>query len=164
MTHATATGETEPEARDRLVGTWKLFSAEETLKDGSTRPFPQFGPSGKGFLMYQAHGYMSAFLVNPDLSTTPSHGKLGRQNARNGIFAYCGRYEIDVERKQIVHLPEIATDPAFVGSRQVRPYQFEGERLIFSDVEKNDPAVSGWKIVWEKVEPFSGRRSPLAKS
>ena len=164
MTQATATGETEAEVRDRLVGTWKLLSAEETLKDGSTRPFPQFGPRGKGSLMYQAHGYMSAFLVNPDLSTTPLHGTLGRHNARNRVFAYCGRYEIDAERKQIVHLPEIATDPGFVGSRQVRPYQFEGERLIFSDVEKNDPAVSGWKIVWEKVEPFSGRRSPPAKS
>ena len=31
---------------------------------------------------------------------------------------YCGRYEIDVKQKQIVHLPEVATSPTDVGSRQ----------------------------------------------
>jgi hypothetical protein len=71
--------------------------------------------------------------------------------ADDGTFAYCGRYEIDVERKQIVHLPEIATAQGYVGSRQVRPYQFEGQRLIFSDIEKQEADVESWKIVWEKA-------------
>ena len=123
--------------RQRLIGTWKLVSTEQTLKDGSTRPFPQFGPRAVGFLMYQADGYMSAFLAHPDRT--------------NEAFAYCGRYEIDVERKQIIHLPEIATNPSFVGSRQVRPFELDGNRLILSDLEKEDPEVVRWKIVWEKV-------------
>jgi hypothetical protein len=57
----------------------------------------------------------------------------------------------DVERKQIVHLPEIATARGYVGSRQVRPYQFEGQRLIFSDIEKQEADVESWKIVREKA-------------
>jgi len=67
------------------------------------------------------------------------------------LYAYCGRYEIDVEQELIVHQPEVATDPGYVGSRQFRPYVFEGDRLIFSDFEKHDSSVSRWKIVWEKA-------------
>jgi hypothetical protein len=56
-----------------------------------------------------------------------------------------------VKHKQIVHLPEVATDPGYVGSRQIRPYLLEGGRLILSDVEKDDQFVARWKIIWEKV-------------
>jgi hypothetical protein len=152
---APAFTQTESELRDRLVGTWKLVYAEDTLKDGTTRPYPAYGPHGKGFLMYQRDGYMCADLVNPDrpkwsdpVHTTPEE----KAAAAEGTFAYCGRYEIDVKQKQIIHLPEVATDPGYVGSRQVRPYVFEGGRLVLSDVEKDDPAVARWKIVWEKVQ------------
>jgi hypothetical protein len=44
-----AFGQTESEIRKQIVGTWKLVSTEETLKDGTTRPFSTFGPHGKGF-------------------------------------------------------------------------------------------------------------------
>ena len=150
-----APSQTEPEVRDRIVGTWKLVSAEETMRDGTTRPFPAFGPHGKGFLMYQRDGYMCGDLVNPDrpkwadpAHTTPEE----KAAAADGTFAYCGKYEIDVKQQRIVHLPEVATDPGYVGSRQVRPYRLEGNRLILSDVEKDDPSVARWKIVWEKVQ------------
>jgi len=146
--------QTESDIRDQIVGTWKLVSAEQTMKDGSTRPYPRYGSHGKGFLMYQRDGYMCADLVNPDLSkwvdslhTTEEE----KAAAADGTFAYCGRYEIDVKAKQLVHLPEVATNPGYVGSRQVRPFVFEGGRLVLSDIEKDDPTVSRWKIVWEKV-------------
>ena len=140
-------GETESEVRRRIVGTWKLVFAEQTLKKGGTRPFPQFGGNAKGFLMYQADGYMSAFLETPNRPVTQDE----KLSTAGGAFAYCGRYEIDVERKQIVHLPEISTADGYVGSRQVRPYQFESERLILGDVEKDNADVTSWKIVWQKA-------------
>jgi len=151
---ASAFSQTESEIRDRIVGTWKLAFTEETMKDGTTRPIPSFGAHGKGFLMYQPDGYMCADLVNPDrpkwadpVHITPEE----KVAAADGTFAYCGGYEIDVKQKRIVHLPEVATDPGYVGSRQIRPYRFEGSRLILSDVEKDDPSVARWKIVWEKA-------------
>jgi hypothetical protein len=61
-----AFGQSELEVRNRIVGTWKLVSAEETMKDGTARPFPGFGPRAKGFLMYQRDGYMCAEMVNSD--------------------------------------------------------------------------------------------------
>lgn len=152
---ASAFGQTEAEIRDRIVGTWKLVSTEETMKDGSTRPFPAFGPHATGFLMYQREGYMCAVLTNPDRLKwiDPAHGTPEEKlAAAEGRFAYAGRYEIDVKQEQIIHLPEVASVPGYVGSRQIRPYRLEGDRLIFSDVERNDPAVARWKIVWEKVK------------
>lgn len=150
-----AFGQTESEIRDRIVGTWKLVTAEETMKDGTTRPFPSFGPHAMGFLIYQRDGYMCAQLVNPSrlpwadpLHATPEE-KLA---AADGTFGYCGRYEIDVKQEWIVHLPEVATDPGYMGSRQIRPYRFERGHLILSDVEKNDPSIARWTIVWEKVQ------------
>lgn len=146
--------QTESEVRNRLVATWRLVSAEQTLKDGSTRPYPEYGPHAKGFLMYQSDGYMCAQLVNPDRPkwADPVHPTAEEKSAAaDGSFAYCGRYEVDVRQKQIVHLPEVATNPGYVGTRQIRPYTFEGERLILSDVEKDDPVVARWKIVWEKA-------------
>jgi len=111
---ASAFSQTESEIRDRIVGTWKLVSAEDIMKAGTTRPYPTYGPHGKGFLMYQRDGYMCADLVNPDrpkwadpVHTTPEE----KVAAADGTFAYCGRYEIDAKQKQIIHLPEVATDP-----------------------------------------------------
>jgi hypothetical protein len=131
-------------------------STEEILKDGTTRPFPAFGRHGKGFLMYQRDGYMCAVITNPDRGkwTDLAHGTPDEKAAAAvGTFSYSGRYEIDVKQETIVHLPEVASDPGYVGSRQVRPYRFEDGRLIFSDVEKDDSSVARWKIVWEKVQP-----------
>jgi hypothetical protein len=97
---------------------------------------------------------MCAQLVNPELPkwADPTHTTQEEKvAAADGTFAYCGRYEIDVNHKWIIHLPEVATDPGYVGSRQIRPYRFEGGHLIFSDVEKKYPSAARWNIVWEKV-------------
>lgn len=147
-------GQTESEIRNRIVGTWKLVLTEETLKDRTTRPMPDLGPHGKGFLMYQRDGYMCADLVDSDRPkwTDPLHPTLEEKTAAADTTAYCGRYEIDVKNSQIVHLPEVAIDPGFVGTRQIRPYHFEDGRLVLGDVEKHDPTIARWKIVWEKVQ------------
>jgi hypothetical protein len=150
-----AFGQTESQIFDRIAGTWKLVSTEETLKDGTTRPFSAFGPRAKGFLMYQRDGYMCAVITNPDRAKRADPAYATQQEkiaAAEGAFSYCGRYEIDVKQERVIHLPEVASGPGYVGSRQVRPYRFEGDRLIFSDVEKDDPAVARWKIVWERVQ------------
>jgi hypothetical protein len=146
--------QSESEIRDRIVGTWKLVSTELTMEDGTTRPYPQYGANGKGFLMYAPDGYMCADLVNPDRPKWLDHNHPTtdeKLDAGEGTSAYCGRFEIDVKQNRIIHLPEVATDPGYVGSRQIRPYKFEEGRLVLSDVETKRPGVVRWKIVWKKV-------------
>jgi hypothetical protein len=155
MCAVTAFAQTESEIRERILGTWILVSMEETMKDGTTHPYPSFGRHPKGFLMYQHDGYMCAQLINPDRPkwSDPAHPTPEEKLAAGeSTFAYCGRYEVDVKESQIVHLPQVATDPGYIGSRQIRPYRLEGNRLILSDVEKNDPFVARWTVVWEKVQ------------
>lgn len=147
--------QSESEVRDRIVGTWKLVSTELTMKDGTTRPYPQYGANGKGFLMYTRDGYMCADLVNPDRPKWADDNHPTAEEklaAGEGTFAYCGRYEIDAKQNRIVHLPEVAIDPGYVGSQQIRPYKFEDGRLVLSDVETQRPGVARWKIVWEKAK------------
>ena len=51
---ASVSGEEDSEIRDRIVGTRKLVSMEEIMKNGIIRPFPAFGPHAKGFLCTSA--------------------------------------------------------------------------------------------------------------
>jgi len=60
---------TQPSARDRLIGTWRLVSAENVQPDGSSQPFPEYGPHPIGYLMYDSTGHMCVTLANPN----PSH-------------------------------------------------------------------------------------------
>ena len=67
-----------------------------------------------------------------------------------------------MKNRRLVHLPEVATGRGFEGSRQIRPYKFEGGRLVLGDVETQIPEVVRWKIVWEKVR--SSRLPPSRKA
>ena len=50
----------------QLLGTWKLVSVEDTMKDSKAQPSTPFGPHPHGFLMYQPDGHMCASIVNSD--------------------------------------------------------------------------------------------------
>jgi hypothetical protein len=86
-------GQTESDIRDRIAGTWKLVSSEQTMKDGGTRPDPSFGTHSTGFLMYQRDGYMCAYLANLDVPkwTDPAHPtKEEKLSAADGMFSIVG--------------------------------------------------------------------------
>jgi Lipocalin-like domain len=138
--------------RNKIVGTWKLVLAEDTLRDGSSRAI--YGLNGQGFLMYSVDGFMCAVLMDPDRpkwANPKNPTQADKASAFDGSYGYCGRYEIDAKHNALVHLPEVSTGPNYVATRQVRPYRFEGNRMIFSDTMEDESDVVSWKIVWEKV-------------
>jgi hypothetical protein len=147
------TDQDKAEVRRKVVGTWRLVLEENTLKDGSKTH--DFGPNGKGFLMYSADGHMCAVEMNPDrpkwrnpAKPTPEE----KTSAFDGSYGYCGAYEIDTKHNQLIHLPEVSTGPGYVGTRQIRPYRFEGNRMILSGGTVEDqPEVASWTVVWEKA-------------
>jgi Lipocalin-like domain len=147
------TGQDEAEIRRKIVGTWKLVFEEDTLKDGSKTH--EYGPNGKGFLMYSADGHMCAVEMNPNRPQWKNPVRPTQQEkaeAFDGSYGYCGPYEIDMKHSQLIHLPEVSTGPGYVGTRQLRPYQFEGNRLILTGgTVEDEPKVASWKVVWEKV-------------
>jgi hypothetical protein len=143
-----------PSVRSQLVGTWKLVSTEEHLKDGTTRSYPDLGPQGKGFLIYTADGYMCAQLMNPDRpkwkdENNPTDAE--KISAFDGFTSYCGKYEVRESERAVYHLPETAWMPAFVGTKQQRPYTLRGDVLTFAAKATDEPGVESYVIVWRKV-------------
>jgi hypothetical protein len=143
------------DASRSLVGTWRAVLSEETLKDGSKRPDSVMGPRGKAFLIYAADGYMCVELMNPERPAWKDANKPTSEekaSSYDGFEAYCGRYEVDESKHVIVHLPEVALWPDYPGTRQVRPYRLDGDRLTYGSQVMDDPEIVSWKVVWERVK------------
>lgn len=145
---------TKTNDRDLFVGTWELVSTEDRMSDGSRRPYPVVGPRGKGYLMYTADGHMCAAGMNPDRPAWADVNKptdAEELRAMEGFFGYCGRYEIDAASHVMYHYPEVALEPHLVGTRQKRPYKFDGDLLTFSDRD-TEPGVESYAISWKKMK------------
>jgi len=137
-----------------VIGTWKLVSTEEKLRDGNTRPYRDIGVNAKGYLMYTADGHMCATLMKPGRPNW--HGEIEdstdaeKISAASGYTTYCGTYKVDEKNHIMFHYPELSLYPNYIGSEQRRPYRFEGNRLIFSDIVSEGDVIN-WNIVWERV-------------
>jgi len=143
-----------PNPQAQFVGTWKLVSTEENLKDGTSRPYQDVGAHGTGYLIYTADGHMCVELTGADRPKWNVPPTTAQKIAAMDTFsAYCGRFEVDEVNHVMWHYPELSLDPNIVGIKGSRPYRFEGNRLIFSGKqapEEDDQTVDRWMIVWEK--------------
>ena len=142
--------------RERFLGTWELVSTEYRYADGTRRPYADVGPHGKGYLMYAGDGHMCAQLINPDRPAWKEAGHptdAEKISAFDGFFAYCGKYEVDEVKRVMIHLPDVASWPSFVGSKQPRPYTFadSGDLLTFSGKETEEPGAESYSITWRKA-------------
>jgi hypothetical protein len=134
----------------QLLGTWRLVSAEVTMKDGSVEPV--FGPRAEGFAIYAPDGQMCVEIMNSDRPSWTNPGQPTSEEklaAFDGFFAYCGTYKLDAERSTITYYPKVAWIPPYVGSTQPRPFRMEGKRLILMPAS-TDPGVVKTVVTWER--------------
>lgn len=145
----------EETVRDRLIGTWRLVSAENIQPDGSLQPFPEYGPHPIGYLMYDPTGHMCVTLANPNPPRWADPSKpteTERALTHRAMNAYCGTYEVREKESQVIHRPELAEWPHYIRSDQVRDFRFEGERLILSTEETRPGGEQRrYRITWERV-------------
>src|SRR5712692_8833185 len=102
-----------------IIGTWRLVAA--AAKDANARPLPPpYGGKGMGRVAFTAEGRMMAVTCDgrPELPQ-------GTERAYN---SYCGNYTFDGSR--LVTRVDAASDPARIGSDQVRKVSFDGELMI----------------------------------
>jgi Lipocalin-like domain len=146
----------EASASSRLLGTWRLVSAGNISKDGKFEPFAEYGPHPIGYLMYDVTGHMCVSLANPNHPRWANPEKptdAEKLVSYRVMYAYCGTYEVREKENRVIHRPEMASWPHYVGTDQSRPYRFEGNRLILSDHETAaDGQPSAYQITWERVE------------
>ena len=148
-----------------LVGTWRLVSMEDTMTDGAVKPPERFGPHSIGFLMYEADGNMCASIMAPDRPAWKDPAKPTDEEkiaSYNTFIAYCGTYQLDAGKSIVTHYPIVAWAPAYVGSKQERPFKIEGKRLTIT-VPDPLPGVVKRVLVWERAQQdLSHAKTPIS--
>ena len=118
--------------KDEFVGTWNLVSFEARRSDRQM-VYP-FGRDVVGVISYDARGNMSvqlmrsdrpAFAINDIQKGTPEEIKA----AFEGLLAYFGTYDVNEEEGTVTHHVRGSSLPNWVGSDQIRFFEFSGNRL-----------------------------------
>jgi len=120
----------EADAADTIVGVWKVLSCTSRDEETGVETKP-WGENPNGLLMYTADGYMSGVGVAEDRSAPTGTGeKLTEERAKlfASMTAYAGRYTVEPDR--VIHHVEVAWDPAWKGTEQIRYVTFEGDTIL----------------------------------
>ena len=138
-------------SNEDFIGTWRLVSVETRNEDGSLHR----RGSRTGYIIYTADGYMSVAFMKEGRSEFASGDIRGgtveeKVEALNGYISYSGRYE--VSGNSVFHNIEVSLFPNWIGDKQERFYEFDGERLTLSTPLQ---LVGGMQLsshlVWERV-------------
>lgn len=119
--------------KSQFVGTWRLISFELRGSDGQVR-YP-VGKNPVGYLIYSDDGYMSATLMAANRTRVAAELQWSASTeekvaSADTFIAYCGRYEIQVDR--VMHHVEASLFPNWVGESQERIFKFMGDRLYLT--------------------------------
>ena len=147
-------------ARTQFVGVWSLESFTERLEAAEISSAP-LGENPKGLLIYTADGFVSAQLMraNRDLlqldpwEPTTSAAAL---HMADDYIAYCGRYEINEDKTEVIHLPLVALLPNLIHEEQHRSFRFKDQKLILVTMRKRRSGdVAESTLQWNRcsVEP-----------
>ena len=124
-----------------IVGTWKLIHATARDGAGAARLSP-YGGNALGRVTFTADGRMMSVVCDgrPELPV----------GASREYSSYCGDYTYDGER--LVTRVDAASDPARIGSDQVRGVCFVGERMVLVPPPRQTGESEEYReITWERI-------------
>jgi hypothetical protein len=121
-----------------IVGTWRLVKAESHDSSGKLLPAP-YGGLGLGRVMFNADGRMMAVVCDGRPELPPG-------TARD-YSSYCGNYTFDGTK--LVTRVDAASDPARLGSDQVRGVSFDGDFMVLRPPPR--PTGEHRVLTWEKI-------------
>lgn len=144
-------------AEGELVGVWKLVSYTTTDPDNGESFYP-FGKGATGYILYTAGGRMAAVLQSESRKRFSAGNRINaptaeRAEAFSTSSAYTGTYTFHGDR--VVHHVDVAVNPDWVGSDQVRYPKIEGNRLTIVTPPlptRPDGKLRVSTLVWERVE------------
>jgi hypothetical protein len=102
------------------VGTWRLVRAEAVDADGRPVAAPFGGENVIGRVVLTADGRLSASIVDARATIPPGESR--------EYSCYAGAYTFDGQT--LVTTVDAASDPARMGTRQVREVSFEGDLMV----------------------------------
>lgn len=137
-------------ARHALIGSWRLISFELRLPNGGLS-YP-FGRDARGYVFYNAQGFMSAAFMGAERAKPQSADLADTSKTVNfdQFNAYCGRFEVKGDR--VTHHVEVASLPQWCGLDQERIFKIDGDRLILETpplaIASQAPTAY---LIWERV-------------
>jgi hypothetical protein len=124
-----------------IVGTWRLVEAKSHDPDGNALPAP-YGGKGMGRVAFTAEGRMMAVVCDGRLALPP--------DAKRDYSSYCGNYTFDGDR--LVTRVDAASDPARIGTNQMRGVSFDGEHMILRPPPRQLGERTEHRVLtWEKI-------------
>ena len=125
------------------VGTWRLVRAEAVDADGNQLAAPFGGETAIGRVVLTASGRMSAAISDARDTIPPGEAR--------EYSCYAGAYTFD--GKQLVTKVDSCSDPARMGTEQVRDVEFDGEYMVLQPPLRSyggKPAERR-KLWWQKI-------------
>lgn len=136
-----------------FVGTYRGRGHDQVAPDGTVSPLAS---GGDGRLVYTADGTVIVMstpagrkLLPASVSGNDLAGATMEEKAATaaGVVAYAGHYE--VKGDQVLHHVEVSFFPNWVGTTNVRKFQWQGNMLILMTPPDAQGRVR--RIHWEKV-------------
>lgn len=123
-----------------ITGTWQLVNTESVAADGSLLAPPYGGASSQGLVSLR-DGRLICVLCGTE---ERAPGQPPEYNS------YCGPYKFD--GKRLITRVDACSDPAFMGTDQIRDVSFDGEVMVLRPAEGTGPADKGQRILyWIKL-------------
>lgn len=125
----------------RFVGHYELVSLQVFPDDGEA-----FERDYLARIVYDEHGNMAAVGMPRDLPERARQS--GGEWTRGEGFGYFGPFTVDPDAGTVTHhVQGSPVDPDWVGTDQVRYYEFDGERLMLSlkDEDGRTTATLTWR-------------------
>jgi hypothetical protein len=137
-----------------FVGTYRGRGQDYVARDGTVSRITRTEPAAR--LVYTADGTVIVVSTRADRPLLPSHVSGNdfsgatpeeKASAADGSVAYAGRYEVQGDR--VLHHVEVSLFPNWVGTTNVRGYQWNGNMLILSTPPDAEGGVR--RIHWERT-------------
>jgi len=141
--------------REQLIGSWTLTELIEVPVDGTEITYPM-GREPKGVIMYNPDGYMSAQIMNTNLSQVSGGASAldGFTHGNATYLAYSGAFHADDNKQVVSHTMYVSLFPDWMGHTQSRIVHFTNG---FLHLESGEPFMASGRLVthrltWKRVE------------
>ncbi len=111
--------------RDKVVGTWKLVSYEVEVQ-ATGQKAPVMGEKPTGYATFTQEGRV--FFVLTGEARKAAKTDQERAELLSTLIAYTGTYSVEGD-KWTTNV-DVAWNPEWVGTKQVRDFKLDGERLM----------------------------------
>ena len=120
-----AVGPAVADDRANLIGTWKLAGGEIEFQDTGERR-PLYATDRVGYIIFTREGRMMG-IIEADGRKAPQTDE-DRARLLRTMVAYSGLYRLEGDKW--VTAVDVAWNPAWIGTDQVRFYKLEADRLV----------------------------------